>query len=64
LQDDNVSVEGYQEINQESNGQQDEESEAKVLYKVVAAMEVCEAHEQVQVEGHRQFVEDGHSLLP
>ena len=27
-------------------------------------MEVREAHQQVEVEGHRKLVEDGHSMLP
>jgi hypothetical protein len=35
-----------------------------VLSVVVPAMEIREAHQQVEVESHRQLVEDGHSMLP
>ena len=34
-----------------------------MLSVVVPAMEIRETHQQVQIEGHRQLVKDGHSML-
>lgn len=35
-----------------------------MLSKVVPSMEICQAHQQVEVERYRELVEDGHYMLP